>query len=307
MKQSSADYSKLDTYGLVSGSPRSEAGFTILELMVSSSLGLILMAMILGSSISTRNYFKEDLIRARANENARGVIDIIAADVRLGGENLGSAFPAIEVADSGTNDTMIIRRNMLSEVLPLCSPLAVGSNTNASFAIPGSVAGCTYSGQTTNYNAWRNYRTAKGNGQPIDAYIWNSSTRLGEFFGYIGEIDSGTSYSIIRTGVWSRAYPATSTSIYILEEWRFRRNGTNLELITNQNFAAPSIVAFGINSFDIQITTQSNTVVSSLSPTDSWTNVKLIATNLGVTERFAGQNVSRTITGYFFPRNVLSN
>jgi Tfp pilus assembly protein PilW len=100
---------------------RSEKGYTVVELLVSGSLGVLLLALVVGSSVATRNNYKKDLVRARSNESLRGVIDIIAGDARLAGENLGAGFPAVEVVDSGINDSLIIRRNLLSEVLPLCA------------------------------------------------------------------------------------------------------------------------------------------------------------------------------------------
>ena len=284
---------------------KSEAGYTIVEMLVSGSLGILLLGLIVGSSVASRNNYRRDLVRARSNESLRGVIDIIAGDARLGGENLGSAFPAIEVVNSGTNDSLIIRRNLLGEVLPLCSNLTMGSSTNASFAIPGSVAGCTYSGQTSNYNAWRSYRITQSG--IVDAYIWDSAAKLGEFFKYTNDQNTGTGYSITRSGTWSRAYPATSTSIYMLEEWRFQKIGTSLQLITNQDFVTPADLAFNITAFDMRVDFKDGTNATSLSPTGSWTNIKYLTGTFTSSELIGGVNYPRTLNGYFFPRNVLSN
>jgi len=282
-----------------------EAGYTIVEMLVSGSLGVLLLALIVGSSVASRNNFRKDLVRSRSNESLRGVIDIVAGDARLAGENLGAAFPAVEVVDSGISDSLIIRRNLMGEVLPLCSNIAIGTNTNASFAIPGSVAGCTYSGQTTNYNAWRNYRIAQGGS--VDAYIWDSSAKLGEFFKYVNEQNSGTGYSIQRIGTWSRAYPSTSTSIYMLEEWRFQKTGNSLQLIKNQNFATPSDLAYNVTAFDMLVTYKDSTTAPSLSAAGAWTNIKFLTGTLTSSETIGGKNYPRTLNGYFFPRNVLSN
>lgn len=284
---------------------RAEAGYTLVEMLVSGALGILLLALIVGSSVASRNNYRQDLVRARSNESLRGVIDIVAGDARLAGENLGSGFPAVEVIDSGTSDSLIIRRNLLSEVLPLCSNLLINSSTNASFAIPGTVAGCTYSGQTTNYNAWRTYRIAQGGS--VDAFIWDSSAKLGEFFKYTSEQNTGTGYSIQRTGTWSRAYPSSSTSIYMLEEWRFQRVGTSLQLITNQDFAAPADLAFNVTGFNMRVDYRDGTNATSLPANGVWTNIKYLTGTFTASETIGRKNYQRSLTGYFFPRNVLSN
>jgi len=287
------------------GSANGELGYTLVELMVSSTIGLVLLSLILGTAVANRNSFRGDLVRSRANETARGIIDIIAANVRLGGENLGSGFPAIVIDDAGTKDTLTVRRNLLSEVLPLCSPLAAGTNSSAFFAIPGNVAGCTYSGQTTNFQAWRAYRLSEGG--TARAFIWDSSTRLGEFFTYQNDSNDGTSYAIQRSGTWTRAYPSISSSIYMLEEWRFRISGENLELVTNQDFAVPAVLAFGVTGFEVSAEKEDGTLSTSFPATEDWTTLRLISSRITLSERQGAHNFTRAIDGYFFPRNVLSN
>jgi hypothetical protein len=282
-----------------------EAGFTMMELLVSGALGAILLTLIVGSSVASRNNYRRDLVRARSNESVRGVLDIIAADARLAGENLGAGFPAVEVSDGGASDTLIVRRNLLSEVLPLCTSLVLGSSTNAAFAIPGSTAGCIYSGQTSSYNAWRNYRIAQGGS--VDAYIWDSSAKQGEFFKYVAESNNGTTYSIQRAGTWTRAYPSSSSSIYMLEEWRFQRTGNTLQIVTNQDAAAPADLAYNITNFNIQVDYKDGTNATSLSSSGVWTNIRYLTGTLTSQERIGGVDYPRTLNGYFFPRNVLSN
>jgi len=232
-------------------------------------------------------------------------MDVIGADVRLGGENFAGTFPAIQLNDSGTLDTLIIRRNLLSEVLPLCTALVGGTNTNAYFAIPGTVAGCTFSGQTSNYNAWRAYRLA--NGGTVDAFIWDSSAKLGEFFQYDAEVNGGTNYQIHRVGTWSRNYPTASTAVYVMEEFRFQPGaGNTLQLVTNQNFASPGTVAFNVIAFNINVTLNTGAVQTSFPATSDWTTIRLISASITARERLGGTDYTRTLAGNYFPRNVLS-
>ena len=291
----------------VNTSLRSEAGFTLIELLVASTLGLVVTALVLGSLLTHRNLFHRDLTRTRVAETLRGAMDIMGADIRLGGEALPAAFPAILATNgaSGAPDTLTVRRNVLSEVLPLCTALTSGSTAVAYFAITGSVAGCTYAGQTSSFNSWKNYRT--GQGGTTKAFIWDSGAKAGEIFDYVGENDTGTTYSIRRTGAWSRAYPTTTTAIYMLEEWAFRQSVDELQLIKNQDTVNPVTLAFNVENFQLSFTMMDGTTKSAFLATDSWTQIRGIDLTLTAAETVGGDTLSRTLRGSYFPRNVLSN
>ena len=160
----------------------SDSGFTLLELLVTTVLGLLLIALILGTITANRRLYKEDIVRTKVNQNLRGAMDIIGSDIRLAGENLGPTFPAIQLTNgtAGGPDTLILRRNLLPEVLQVCVALTAGSTAKLQFAIPGTTAGCIYSGETTAYNSWRSYRLANQNS--VDSFVWNVCAKIGEFF-----------------------------------------------------------------------------------------------------------------------------
>jgi prepilin-type N-terminal cleavage/methylation domain-containing protein len=285
----------------------SDSGFTLLELLVSSLLGLVVAAMIMASLLSHRDLYKKDIVRTRLNQNLRGPMDIIGTDIRLAGENLGSGFPAILVENGagGEADALVLRRNLVAEVAPVCVALTQGSTTGLTFATSGTTAGCIYSTQTTTYNSWRNYRIAQGGSVP--AFIWNSAARVGEFFYYNGEINAGGTYSLTRVGSWQHAYPVTTSAAYLLEEWRFEVAGDTLQLIRNQDNSDPVNVSFEISGFQIAVNMQDGTAKTSFAATDTWTAIQNVAVTLSTTASFAGNDVSRTLTSNFFPRNVLSN
>ena len=284
-------------------------GFTLIELLVSSSLGLLLIALVMASVLANRQLFKQDMVRTRTNENIRGALDIVGTDIRLGGESLGSAFPAFLVTDgSGTaSDTLTVRRNLVAEVLPVCSALTAGSNAPLRFAIPGTIAGCIYSGQTTSFNSWKNYRTTNGN--TVDAYIWDSVAKAGEFFEYTVETDGGDFYSISRTGSWTRDYPTASSAAYIIEEWKFQANGAGdeLQLVNNQDTANPVTLAFDLDNFQVSILQRDGTTKTAFTPSDTWTNIKSVTVAITGKDKFLKQTVKRTLSASYFPRNVLSN
>lgn len=287
----------------------SSKGFTLIELLVSSSLGMLLIGLVLASVLANRQLFKQDMVRTRTNENIRGALDILGTDIRLGGESLGSAFPAIILANgSGVSaDTLTVRRNLVAEVLPVCTALTAGSNAALRFAIPGTIAGCIYSTQTTSFNSWRSYRQANGN--TVDAFIWDSSAKAGEFFKYTTETDGGTYYSITRSGSWSRNYPTASSAAYILEEWKFLSNGggDELQLIRNQDAANPTTLAFDLDNFQVSILQRDGTTKTAFTTSDVWTNIKSLTVSITGKQTFLKQTVKRTLSASFFPRNVLSN
>src|SRR5690606_6020349 len=70
----------------------SDKGFTLVELLVTSFLGLIMLALTLSATTSNRRLYKYDLVRTRINQNMRSALDIMGIDVRQAGENLFSTF-----------------------------------------------------------------------------------------------------------------------------------------------------------------------------------------------------------------------
>jgi hypothetical protein len=289
---------------------RSCKGFSIAEMLVASFIGLMFTGVLLGMTTVNRNVMGKDNARTGLNQNLRGALDLVGADIRVAGENLGSIFPAVELTNgaSGAPDQLTLRRNLLDEVLPLCTAITGGSGTTSIyFAIPGTVSGCVYSGHTHNYNSWRTYRLAQPSTSTL-AYIYDSSAKLGEFFTYTNEVDTGTSYYLVRTaGTWSRSYPTASTTIYILEQWRFSMSSGILQLVINNDTTNTLDVSFGLTDFQARIKKQDDTFVNSFTTADNWTQIKAVEVTLSGSDTFGGNTLSKTMVGEFFPRNILSH
>jgi hypothetical protein len=288
----------------------SASGFTLLELLVTSVLALILGALIVSETVSSKRIFAYDMVRTRIDQNLRSAMDVLASNLRVGGENLPSVFPAFEIVNgSGSDpDELYVRRNLIDEVLSVCQNITAGSTALQIYfavAAPPSAA-CTYSGQTHNYNSWRDYRQA--NGDAVDAYIFDVSTKQGEFFRYSNEGDSGTEYHITRTsGSWQNAYLVNSASIYILEEWRFRLENGVLQLLENGETTSPKNIASGITQFSVKALMQDGSTKTTLLRTDDWSEIDSIEVTLAGEDSFERRKVSRSLTSSFFPRNILSN
>ncbi|MCO6431664.1 MAG: hypothetical protein J5J00_12450 [Deltaproteobacteria bacterium] len=287
----------------------SARGFTIPELLITSFLGLLITGLLLSVMQSNRSVLGKDIARTTLNQNLRGALDIVAADIRVGGENLPESVPAIEIVNgsSGASDELVVRRNLFDEVLPVCAAITAGTSSNVYFAVSGTVPGCVYSGQMHSFNIWNVYRQQQP-GQELQAFIYDSSTRQGEFFTVTSEINTGVEFALVRgAGSWQNSYPVGSSAVYVLEEWRYRLQGENLQLVQNRDSANPFNVSFGMTDFQAEAEMQDGTVKSSFLSSDDWTEISALRITLSGTETHGGELMARTLTGEFFPRNVLSH
>jgi hypothetical protein len=284
-------------------------GFTTLELVVSSFLSLLILGLALGSVLVSRDSLGRDTVRTRLVQNLRGSLDIAGSDIRVAGENLNSSFPAVNLIN-GVNapDSLIVRRNLIGQVFPLCVAIPVGSTSSSISVADGSNnPGCSRAAQTYSYTQWKTFRLT--NGGSTDAFIYNSATKSGEFFKYISEVDSGTQYSLIKGGSapWQAAYPVASTSIYLLEEWQYKVQNQRLLVIQNRDQTNPLTVSFGITDFQISLTLADGSTRSAFSDTDNWTLINAVSLSLSGQDSFRKKVIQRTLTAAYFPRNVLSN
>ena len=291
----------------------SESGFTLVELLVATSIGLIITAMTISVTLSNRGIFDYDLARTQLNQNLRSAMDILGIEIRQGGENLPSTFPAVVITNgsNGAADELQLRRNLIDEVLKLCQPITAGTTSGIYFADSSTTAGCSYSGNTQNYNSWRNYRTSHDGNVP--AYIYDPSTQKGEFFSYNNESDTGSSYIVLRgAGSWSNNYTVGNTAAYILEEWHFNllpdaETGENiLQIVENSETDALNVV-YGIADFQVTATLNDNTVSNSFAVGSDWSTLKYLTVSLSGTDTSRGRQISKTVTSQFFPRNILSH
>jgi prepilin-type N-terminal cleavage/methylation domain-containing protein len=286
-----------------------QKGYTLLELLVSSALGLIVVGLGLSAFMSQRRMVDYDLGRTEVHRSLRSSLEIIGINARLAGENLTNSFPAIEVIDgpSGAPDELILRRNIKDEILKLCADIVDGTNDNLFFAIAGTEAGCVRSNQTENFNSWADYLTEQGG--VATGYIFDPSTKTGQFFDFTAVTDNGTEMflQISNTTPWLADYVVGQTAVYIIEEWNFRLSGDVLELIENEKVAMPRQIAFGIENMQVSITLNDDTVVNEFTSAQDWTTISRIGIALTGVKTRALDDIARTQSASYFPRNILSN
>ncbi len=289
---------------------RFDKGFTVVELLVASTVSLLLLAMALESTNSMRRLYMHDIVRTRLNEDIRGTLDIVGVNIRQSGENLARGFPAIQIIDgaSGAPDHLVLHRNLLDEVLAVCVALTAGSTTSdIVFADGTTTQGCDYASNNRNYTSWQNYRLADSN-QSVRAYIYNISSKAGEFFNFISETDTGTQYLISRqAGTWGNNYDVGSSAVYILEKWEFRVVDDVLQLIVDGQEDNALDVAFGIQDFQVSAHMNDGTDKSALTSADDWTDIAYLNLTISADDSFGGQSISSTLSSRYFPRNILSN
>lgn len=288
----------------------SDSGFTLFELLVASFIGLTVFALASESVLSLRRVYSHDIVGTRLIQDLRGSLDMIGVNVRQAGENFTMAFPAVEIVNgsSGAPDELIMRRNLMDEVLNICTDITAGSAvTSIFFATAGTEPGCARTDNLVNYSAWRTYRLAAA-GQQVKAYAYNPGLRTGEFFVYASETDSGTELNITRSaGVWANDYTIGSGAVYILEEWHFRLQGDVLQLIIDGDVDNALNVSFGLTDFQVRAHLEDGSVVDALAATDDWTQISALEVSLSAEGAFAGETLSKSLSARYFPRNVLSN
>jgi len=294
----------------------SSSGFTLLELLVAMSLGLVIIGLGLSTALTSKNIYSLDIVRTRINQDIRGALDFIGSEVRIAGENFPSSFPAIMTVDGGgvNPDQLILRRNLLDESLKVCVDKLSGSAdmTLVFSKVGSSESGCTYpsapdEGAAIKFAEWNAYRDSQDPKIVDHTYIFNRSTRLGEWFNYSSETDSGTELFIQRQGGgWSNDYTVGTSAVYVMEEWKLLLNGQTLQLILNNDSANPYNVAFGIEEFQVRALLQDGSSVDTFDSSENWKQLRAIEITMEGSESFKGNIIEGNLTAQFFPRNVLS-
>jgi type II secretory pathway pseudopilin PulG len=283
-------------------------GFTLIELMVTTLIGMTVVAITLDFTQNANKTLNRDMARTRLTQNLRGSLDIINTQIRITGENLSSSFPAILLENNSEDQTLILRRALLAEALPICTDITAGAvvDNYVEIANDSLVAGCDYTSQQYAYSQWSEYR--QNNGNSVRAYLYNIGTETGEYFTYNNEEDTGTDLRIKHTqSSWINSYPVGSSVMYLIEEKKYQKNGDILELIEDGDTANPLKISFGITDFNIEIALQDNTTLTTFTTANNWNDIKYIQVSIAGQENTAHELLNSELTGKFFPRNILSS
>jgi prepilin-type N-terminal cleavage/methylation domain-containing protein len=170
-------------------------GFTLLELVVASAVSLTILSVALGVLSEQRRWILGNSTRANSNDSLRLISDLVGQDIKQAGERLdqNTTIPGITIIPGATAtdpDTLILHRQLISQILPVCQNIAAGSSNTSidvSLVTLSSVTNCTYSypsspaptepsptltalKPTDSLRAFRNYRCT------LDGYASNATT-----------------------------------------------------------------------------------------------------------------------------------
>jgi type IV pilus assembly protein PilW len=129
--------------------PSSQRGFSLIELLISSTLGLILFAAIISIYLTTKQTYNIQDSLARMQENARLALRLITHDARMAGY-LGDVVQPWAIREStgqplGTLTSECYAGWVRSAVLPadgMTAPTITGADNS-----PGQFSGCIASGE----------------------------------------------------------------------------------------------------------------------------------------------------------------
>lgn len=288
-------------------------GFTVVEFLVASALGLLLVAMTLSSTMMNRSVYREDIVRTRINQNLRSALDILSLNARQTGQSLDNTFPAVELVDGvgGQPDQLILRRNLYeNEIFPVCQTITGGTFTaNIIFAYLTPNSACNWDSAFLPYiNTWNSYVTSQG-GTAL-GYIYNNATRTGEFFPFDNVNYDASQMQVHRlSGNWANSYPGDgyTSSMYLLEQLQFRVTNGTLQIVQNNDTTNVLNVVDGIVDFQVRARMQSGTYRTAFAATDDWTQLGALEVTLTGAETVGGKTIQSQLVSHVFPRNVLSN
>ena len=295
----------------------------MVELLITMVVTLLLAAGVLSLALSGRKMYEVDVARNQVNRSLRGAGEFLVSDIRQAGERLGDDFPAIEIIDgaSGAPDQLILRRNLLSAVLRVCSDTDADTEQievawKITHPLAPPPAGCAplpdtdFDGWPDDMQTWKAYRETRGG--DVVAYIFNPVTSLGETFHYANEVDGVDAYIFERqadTGNWLNDYPLASQSrLYIIEERRYRLVDGVLELVVNNDTADPIRLVDRIVDFQASAD-RGGTIFTSMRSDDvgyAWVDIDSVDVQLDAVATFRQRSMKRSWSTSVIPRNVLS-
>lgn len=295
---------------------RGSAGMTLIELLIALALAGFVAAAALALALASRDIYSSDRGRTDLNQSLRSGVDLLGMELRQAGERLPLDFPAIEIVDGGgiNPDTLIVRRNVLDAVLPVCEHIGAGSTVqrvriSASSGSPPP--GCSPVGDTDangwpdNLDEWRAHRDA--NGGAIQIYLFNPVSGLGEFVLYDGD-GVTTDYVDTSSGSsWQNTYPLTEQCrAYVLEQRTYEIDAEVLRFINDDDTSNPVNLIHDITEFQIRAVLVGGALQDSFTPADNWADLESIEITLSGRSDSGERPISRTVTTRLFPRNVLS-
>jgi type IV pilus assembly protein PilW len=294
----------------------SSSGFTIIELLIGLVITLGVTTAGLALARSSLGLYQTDQGRVRLHQNLRAAHDSLTADIRQAGERLGPTFPAIEVvpgAVEGAPDELILRRNLLGVVMRVCEDIS-GTQSWINVGWEESLEpGCIRLAGGENLAAWEAFRTSAGG--EILAYVSDPVDDEGEFVRYVGEqalpladmlwLEPGTTFE-------NEYSVAAQSQVFLIEQRRYRLEGGLLQVVVNEDAAAPLNLVDAIEDFQVRVFLQADPPDEPPPPAQdtlggaTWTDLRSIEVTVAGRVETRNHVFDRLWSTRVVPRNVMS-
>jgi len=306
----------------------SNSGITLIELLVAITVALVIIGSAVALTMSSRQMYEVDRSRTELNQNLRGLVDIIGADVQVAGERLtsyggsGSIHHPLAAVEVRNGNELFVRRNLLGDTLPVCQSSVNSATSVIRVSLASSTADvplglypyCDLNDPASKTNAdgipaalaaWQDFRTE--NGPTVGAFIYKMAGSS-DFFRFTGPATPNLTIEI-ESGMISSTYAVEEMPVMILvEERHYYLNDDVVELVINRDYNNPLRLTNRVSDFGVAVVTNDGVVHGNYLATGSdWS--RLTSVELSITGEVVegAREVERTQTSRFFPRNVLSN
>ncbi|MCS6893500.1 MAG: hypothetical protein NZO16_02890 [Deltaproteobacteria bacterium] len=281
-------------------------GLSVLELLVALCLFAFLCLAIGSFAPVARRVANKTHKVTEVTQSLQSVYNYLSLDVRLAGENLPSAFPAVLLLRNPPRLTL--RRGLVPYSLPLCEQVSANTPVTHFVVAKNGVIqnGCSVSGNLNTFQQWQNY--AQTNlGIPFKIYVYDVVSRTG-FYVPISQFQMPSEQLRLvfpNTIIFNQPLHTATTALYLIEELEFRQNGDSLILNVLSRDRTYTL-AFNVANLDFRI--RHNSVVSDTFTTaNNWTNIEYIETQISLSKDYLDFNNQVSSNFRFFPRNILSH
>lgn len=210
-----------------------ERGFSLVELLVATTIVSAVMAAVGGLFVTSRNFMQDQSLLIETQQGLRSTLEAMARDLRLGGACLPITgdFVVLDGTDSATTDSITTRTGLVRPNLSCVSTaLSADMAKNVTQLQVGSSDGFTVG---------------------MRALIRHAGNGTGESF-TITAIPGPT--TIQKSGAWTQDYPKNS-GVYAIDERTYAVDTSNsaLPVLTVASNGGPAVpFAYGVENLAIK-------------------------------------------------------
>ena len=270
-----------------------ERGFSLVELLVATTIVSIVMAAAGGLFVASRKFMQDQILLVETQQGLRSTLESMARDLRLGGACLPITgdFVVLDGTDSASTDTVTTRTGLVRPNLSCVSTALTADMTKTTTQLRvGSTDGFTVGMRAL-------IRNPNGTGESFTITAVTPPTTLNTSTG------------------WTQDYPASS-GVFAVDERAYAVDTSNSSLpvlTVGANGSGPVPFAFGVENLTVRYRLARNCppcdIIDAPAPTDDqWRVVNEILLTVTVRSRTKASNGQYVrLTGRISakPRNLL--